>query len=289
METIKNVFLNNEYLKPEQAKVSVFDRGFVFGDGVYEVIPVFGARPFRLDQHLQRLENNLDHLGIKSPVTSKEWAQIINKLITDNGSEDQSVYLQITRGEAPRDHSFPDNVTPTVLAYSHPLEYPDKITIEQGVSAITAPDIRWQRCDIKSTALLANVLMRQQAKESGVMEAILLRDDIVTEGAASNIFIVSDKLIMTPSRGYEILPGITRDLVIELAKANDIGCDETTITKEQLFAANEVWMTSSTREILPITRIDNQPVGNGKPGPMHKRMFRIYQQYKQDFRDGVIA
>ncbi|MDH5649321.1 MAG: D-amino-acid transaminase [Gammaproteobacteria bacterium] len=289
MDNINTVFLNNEFLKPEQAKVSAFDRGFVFGDGVYEVIPVFGKRPFRLGQHMQRLNNSLSHLGIPNPMPAEKWQEVIQQLINSNGAEDQSIYFQITRGPAARDHCFPENMTPTVFGYSQTLKYPDQKTLEQGVSAITAPDIRWLRCDIKAIALLANVLMRQQAKEKGVTEAILLRDGRVTEGAASNIFIVSNNTLMTPPKGDQILPGITRDLVIELAHANNIPCQETEITEKQLFSADEVWMTSSTKEILPITKIDNKPVGNGKPGPIHKTVFEIYKKYKQDFRSGVVS
>lgn len=288
MKDIASVYLNGQFMDPDQAQVSVFDRGFMFGDGLYEVIPVFGNRPFRLPQHLQRLRNNLGHLDIKLDVSDSNWAQIIAQLITDNGNDDQSVYIQITRGSAQRDHSFPDQSTPTVLAYSQTLKYPDRSQLEKGVSAITGDDIRWRRCDIKATALLANVLMRQRAKEQDVAENILLREGKVTEGAASNIFIVKNGHVSTAAKSARILPGITRDLVIELLQQNNINFDEADISENELFDADEVWMTSSTKEILAITHINNKAIGSGKPGPMHKKIFAIYQTYKQAFRDGTV-
>ena len=187
---------------------------------------------------------------------------------------------------APRDHAFPQNVTPTVFAYAQPLKYSPPEQLAQGVAAVTTEDIRWSRCDIKSIALLANALLRQQAIEQGAAEAILVRDGVVTEGAASNIFIVKKNRLLTAPKGPYILPGITRDLVVEIAGANEIACDELPVSIEALHAADEVWMTSSTKEILPITRIDGHPVGKGAPGPMHARMFALYKEYKQAFTRG---
>ncbi|MHB8347218.1 MAG: D-amino acid aminotransferase [Acidiferrobacterales bacterium] len=280
------VYLNGEFMLPSSARISVFDRGFVFGDGVYEVIPVYGGRPFRLAHHLQRLDASLAAIRISNPMTPREWENIFLELAGECGPIDQSIYLEVTRGVAPRDHAFPAGVTPTVFAYAQPLTYPAIDQVQEGVRAITVPDIRWSRCDIKAIALLANVLMRQNAVEHGCTEAILVRDDRVTEGSASNIFIVSGGVLSTPSKGPFILPGITRDLVIELSHANEIPCVEKEIHKSELFSADEVWMTSSTKEILSIVRIDDRRIGTGRPGPMHARLQALYQDYKHAFRRG---
>jgi D-alanine transaminase len=287
MTNMHMVYLNGEFLPPDQAKVSVFDRGFIFGDGVYEVIPVFGGRLFRLPHHLTRLDASLAAIRLRNPHTPPEWKKIFTRLLAE-GTGDQSIYLQITRGVAPRDHAFPPNVTPTVFAYAQPLKYSPPEQLLQGVAAVTTADIRWQRCDIKAIALLANALLRQQAIDQGAAEAILVRDGVVTEGAASNIFVVKNGRLVTPPKGPFILPGITRDLVAEIARAKGIPCDELPVKIEMLRSADEVWLTSSTKEILPITRIDGQGVGNGKPGPMHEKMFALYKEYKQAFIQGQV-
>ena len=283
---MQHVYLNGEFLPSDRARVSVFDRGFIFGDGVYEVIPVFGGRLFRLPHHLSRLDASLAAIHLRNPHTAQEWNTIFTRLLGKNETEDQSIYLQITRGVAPRDHAFPPNITPTVFAYAQPLKYSPPEQLAQGVAAVTAADIRWQRCDIKAIALLANALLRQQAIDQGAAEATLVRDGVVTEGAASNIFVVKSGRLVTAPKGPFILPGITRDLVVEIARANSIACDELPVKIEALTSADEVWLTSSTKEILPITRIDGQPVGSGKPGPMHARMFALYKEYKQAFIQG---
>ena len=288
MTNMSQVYLNGQFLPPDQATVSVFDRGFIFGDGVYEVIPVFGGRLFRLPHHLSRLDASLASIRLRNPHTVQEWKSIFTRLLGEDSKGDQSIYLQITRGVAPRDHAFPPNVTPTVFAYAQPLKYSPPEQLAQGVAAVKAADIRWQRCDIKAIALLANALLRQQAIDQGAVEAILVRDGVVTEGAASNIFIVKSGRLITPPKGPFILPGITRDLVVEIANANGINCDELPVKVEMLSAADEVWLTSSTKEILPITRIDGQPVGSGKPGPVHARMFALYKEYKQAFIEGKV-
>lgn len=288
MANLSQVYLNGEFLPPDQARVSVFDRGFIFGDGVYEVIPVFGGRLFRLSHHLSRLDASLAAIRLRNPHTPPEWKNIFTRLLSSDGTGDQSIYLQITRGVAPRDHAFPPNITPTVFAYAQPLKYSPAEQLAQGVAAITTEDIRWRRCDIKAIALLANALLRQQAIDQGAAEAILVRDGVVTEGAASNIFIVKNGRLVTAPKGPFILPGITRDLVVEIARAKNIACDELPVKIEMLRSADEVWLTSSTKEILPITRIDGQPVGSGKPGPMHARMFALYKEYKQAFIQGKV-
>jgi len=279
------VYLNGDFLPIERAQISVMDRGFVFGDGVYEVIPVYGGRLFRLEQHLQRLARSLAEIRLADPLSGDQWRHCLQDLVTRNGDGDQSVYVQITRGIAPRDHAFPKEVKPTVYAASSPLRPQAAEVVEDGVAAICMPDIRWQRCDIKAITLLANILLRQQAIDEGAVEAILVRDGLVNEGAASNLFIVKGGELITPPKGAYLLPGITRDLVLELAAAHAITFREAAITPQDLADAEEVWLTSSTREILPVTRLDKRAVGNGKPGPLWRRMTALYQDYKQGVRE----
>ncbi len=277
-------YLNGEYLPLESASVPVLDRGFIFGDGVYEVIPVYAGKPFRLFHHLERLNNSLQAIRLNNPLTDDEWEIVIQQVINHNGDGDQSVYLQVTRGVARRDHGFPGDVQPTIFIMSNPFKPVEPELLQKGVAAITLDDIRWQYCHIKSIALLPNILLRQQALEAGAVEAILLRNNEVTEGAASNVFIVLDGKILTPPKGECLLPGITRDLVVELAQANRLDREERAISRDELLRAEEIWVTSSTREILPITWLNEQPVGNGKPGPVWQRIYQIYQDYKEQLR-----
>lgn len=288
MNGIRQVYLNGTFLPPAQAQVSAFDRGFVFGDGVYEVIPVFGGRLFRLPRHLARLDNSLREIRMTSPLPAAEWQRVFEHLVEIQGGGELSIYLQITRGVAPRDHAFPPNLTPTVFAYATPLKYPPAEQVERGITAITAPDIRWLRCDIKAIALLPNAMLRSQALDANAAEAILLRDGFMTEGAASNIFVVHGGHLLTPPKGPLILPGVTRDLVLELARAHNVPCAEEAVSEAALRSADEIWMTSSTKEILAITRLDGKPVGNGKPGPMHARLLTLYKEYKRDFGEGRV-
>lgn len=282
------VYLNGNYLPPEQAQVSAFDRGFVFADGVYEVIPAYGGRPFRLPQHLTRLDNSLAAIRLANPLSAREWQNIFARLVEANGGDDQSVYLQVTRGPAPRDHAFPAKIQPSVFAYAQAFKYPEPAQRAAGVAAITVPDIRWQRCDIKAIALLPNVLMRQQATEQGAAEAILIRDGFMTEGSASNIFVVINNTLVTPPKGPFILPGVTRDLVLELARAHKIPCEERAVTEAELRKASEIMLSSSIKELLSITRLDGEPVGSGKPGAMQMRLHALYQDYIRDFRAGKV-
>ena len=288
MHNFRLVYLNGEFLPPERAMVSAFDRGFVFGDGVYEVIPVFGRRLFRLPHHLARLQRSLAEVRLPNPLSATQWEEILARLIRDISADNQSVYMQITRGPAPRDHAFPPQVNPTVFAYAQPTKPPAPETLAQGIAAVTVPDIRWARCDIKATALLANALLRQQAADRGAAEALLVRDGIVTEGAASNIFVVRGDALYTPPNGPFILPGITRDLVLELAHAHAIPAHEQALSQAALLDADEIWITSSMREILPVTRLNDRAVGNGKPGPLHARLYALYQDYKRAFCEGRV-
>jgi D-alanine transaminase len=280
------VYLNGKMLPVEEAKISVLDRGFLLGDGVYEVIPAYGGCLFRLEQHLQRLQNSLDAIRISNPHTNAEWEKILKELIAQDSAADQSVYLQVTRGvAAKRDHAFPDKVVATVFAMSNRIASISDETLQHGVAAITLDDIRWQRCDIKAITLLANVMLRQHAHDEGAAESILINQGYAIEGAASNLFIVLGGRIITPPKSSHLLPGVTRDLVLELAGQHQLDYEERPIPTQDLLQADEIWMTSSTKEILPVTTLDQHPVGDGKPGPAWKKMIELYRQYKQQLRN----
>jgi D-alanine transaminase len=284
---MSTAYLNGEFRPLSEMQVSVMDRGFLFGDGVYEVIPVYGGRLFRLTHHLKRLSNSLDAVRIPNPLSADAWETMLNDLVGRNGGGDQAVYLQVTRGVAPRrDHAFPDNVSPTLFAMSTPMAASVDSDSVTGITAITLPDIRWKLCNVKAITLLPNVLLRQQAIDSDGAEAILIKDGFAIEGAASNIFIVSNGLLITPANGPALLPGITRDLIIELAASHAIPFREADITEEQLFSADEIWLTSSTREISPVIRLDDNVIGGGIPGPLWRRMISLYQDYKTAIRNG---
>jgi len=276
------VYLNGKFLPIEEAYVPVLDRGFIFGDGVYEVIPVYSKHPFRLREHLFRLTHSLAGLRLENPHSLEEWEALTTSLIAQNTAEDQSVYLQVTRGPAPRDHAFPKHSVPTVFMMSNPLITPSAEQVEQGVSAISTNDIRWDRCDLKAIALLPNVLLRQMAVDVGSVETILFRDGILTEGAASNIFAVENGVILGPPKDKHMLPGITYDLVIEMAEAHQIPVEIGYFDEARIRKADELWITSSTKEILAIVTLDGKPVGNGKPGPIFHRMYQHYQDYKNE-------
>ena len=281
------IYLNGEFLSIEQARISVLDRGFIFGDGVYEVIPVYSRHPFRLDEHLRRLQASLNSIRLVNPHDDQTWMRLIRRLVELNAPEDQSLYMHITRGPAKRDHAFPKVITPTVFLMSNPLTTPPQHQVRDGVCAITAVDNRWLRCDIKAIALLPNVLLRQEAVEAGCVEAVLLRDGFMTEGAASNIFLVRNGVVLAPPKNHLVLPGITYDVVLELAQVSGIPYQIREIPEAELRSAQEIWLTSSTREVLAITQLDDAPVGNGKPGPMFARMYALYQNYKnQVMRSG---
>ena len=280
-------YLNGEFLPLAETRISVMDRGFLFGDGVYEVIPVYGGRLFRLEHHLKRLQNSLDAIRISNPLGTAEWQAMLTELVARNEGDDQAVYLQITRGVAEkRDHAFPADATPTLFAMSTAMAESLDIDAVPGVTAVTLEDIRWNLCNVKAITLLPNVLLRQQAIDVGSTEAILIKDGLVIEGAASNVFVVSNGLLMTPPNGPALLPGITRDLIIELAVNNAIPFREADITQQQLFAAEEIWLTSSTREISAVIQLNDQLINAGKPGPLWRRMINLYQDYKQAIRKG---
>ena len=268
----------------EEACIPVLDRGFIFGDGVYEVIPVYSRHGFRLPEHLSRLQHSLDGISLTNPYSDEEWTKLINELVASNAGEDQYLYLHITRGVAKRDHAFPrPPVVPTIFMMSNPLTTPPEELLQSGVGAVTAQDNRWLRCDIKSIALLPNVLLRQMAVDAGCAETILVRDDeFMTEGAASNIFVVKNGRLLAPPKNHFMLPGITYDVVLEIAAAHGIPYQVRKVTKEELFQADEILLTSSTKEVLAITHLDGQPVGQGKPGPMFDKLYSLYQDFKRD-------
>lgn len=281
------VYLNGEYLPQSQARVSVLDRGFLFGDGVYEVIPVFGGTPLRLNEHLDRLQRSMNRVGLQNPLSIPDWNEIFQTLLERNPGDDRSIYLQVTRGVSPvRDLSVAEGIVPTVFVMVNDIKPVDYATLERGIEAITVDDFRWKACDIKSVSLIANVMIRLQANRSSVVDAIMVRDGLVTEGTASNIFVVRENEIATPPKSECLLPGITRDLVIELARANGFIIEERDIKESELETADEIWLTSSTREIAPVVKINKHTVGNGTAGEYWKTMIAIYQAYKQELRNG---
>lgn len=279
------LYLNGAFVAPQQAMISVMDRGFLFGDGVYEVIPAYAGRPLRAAEHLQRLDNSLRGIGLQAPLSLAEWSAIFTRLLAAEPDADQALYLQVTRGAAAhRDHRFPARPTPTVMAMAKPMSARDPAVAEQGVAVVTREDIRWLRCDIKTTSLLAAVLLRQSAQEAGAEEAILVRDGLALEGSTSNLFIVQDGQLITPPKGPLLLAGITRDLVLELARQVKIPIRERDIAVAELQGADEVWISSSTREVMPVTRLDDRPLGAGCPGPLWRRIDACYQAFKAELR-----
>ncbi|HZN26456.1 MAG TPA: D-amino acid aminotransferase [Burkholderiales bacterium] len=275
------VYLNGEYMPLEQARIPVLDRGFIFGDGVYEVIPVYSRHPFRLPQHLARFERSHEAIRIKNPLTDAEWARLVNDLIARNSGDDQSIYLQVTRGVAKRDHAFPQDTKPTVFGMSSSLSTPSKATVEAGIPAITAVDYRWLKCDVKSTSLLGNCLLRQAAADAGAIEVVMFRDGFLTEGSSSNVFAIKNGTILATPKNNLVLPGITYDVVIELAQAHAVPLEVRPITEAEVRAADELWVTSSTKEVLAVTSLDGKAVGTGKPGPVFRRMHQLYQDFKR--------
>jgi len=278
---MNKVFLNGEFLAPEDAKVPVLDRGFIFGDGVYEVVPVYSRVPFRLDEHLARLERSLGETRIRNPYSRAQWRDLIYRLVDAQAFEDQAVYFQVTRGVAKRDHAFPKGVEPTVFMMSNPLVNPPPEQVEKGGAAISAQDNRWQRCDIKSISLIGNCLLRQLSAEQGLAETILFRDGKLTEASACNVFVVKRGAILSPPKSNLILPGITYDVVTELARANGLPLEFRDVTEAEVRAADELWVSSSSKEVFPIVELDGNKIGDGRPGPVFKRMYRLYQEFKQ--------
>jgi D-alanine transaminase len=278
------VYLNGEFMPLEAARIPVLDRGFIFGDGVYEVVPVYSRRPFRMAEHLRRLQHSLDGIRLANPLSDAQWTALMTDIIAKNESagEDQSVYLQVTRGVAKRDHAFPKDVKQTVFMMSSPLTTPSQEQIDHGASAITAADFRWLKCDVKSVSLLGNCLLRQMAVDAGATETILFRDGKLTEASASNVFVVKNGVLLAPPKNHLVLPGITYDVVLEIARAREFEVEVRDISEAETRSADEIWVTSSTKEVLAITTLDGKPVGDGKPGMLFRRMHALYQDFKRD-------
>ena len=274
------VFLNGKFLPIEQAMVPVLDRGFIFGDGVYELIPVYSRAPFRMDDHLARLERSLGAVRIKNPYTREKWREIILQLVAQQPWDDQAVYFQVTRGVAKREHAFPAGVEPTVFVMCNPLVNPPRELVEKGGIAVSAVDNRWLRCDIKSISLIGNCLLRQVSADAGAQETILFRDGKLTEASASNVFVVKRGVLLSPPKSNLILPGITYDVVTEIAQAGKVPLEFRDVTEAEVRNADEVWVTSSSKEILAIVALDGKPVGDGRPGPLFKRAYALYQEFK---------
>jgi D-alanine transaminase len=279
-------YLNGAFQPLEQATISPMDRGFLFGDGVYEVIPVYSRRPFRLDEHLGRLQRSLDAIRLPNPLAVAQWQAVVGRLVAEFDTDDCSILLQVTRGPmAVRNHAFPATITPSVFCLAESLHTPPAALREQGIRAISTADIRWLRCNVKATSLLANCLLRQMAIDAGCAETILFRDGFLSEGAASNIFVVKDGVLLAPQQNHLMLTGITYDVVLELAATHGLQTEVRDISEAEVRAADEVWMTSSTKEVLPIVDLDDRKVGvgetAGKPGPIFWQMYGWYQDFKQ--------
>jgi D-alanine transaminase len=274
------VYLNGRFLPQDEAKVSVLDRGFIYGDGVYELIPVYRRQPFRLPQHLSRLQRSLDGIRLANPHSDAEWESRIRDLIARQPFEQQGVYLQVTRGVAKRDHAFPKDVPATVFMMSNPLATPPQEQVENGVAVVTAEDNRWRRCDLKTISLVGNVLMRQLAADAGAIETVMFRDGFLTEASASNVLVVIGGEIVAPPKDNLILPGITYDAAIEFAQEAGMPFSIRPVARGEALEADEMWLSSSTKEVLAVTTVDGKPFRGGKPGPVFRRIYELFQQHK---------
>jgi D-alanine transaminase len=267
-------WLNGDFLPLAEARISPLDRGFLFADGIYEVVPVYDGQPFQLEAHLDRLEYSLGEIRIDNPLSRDAWRGMIRELVARNGAGDQTVYFQVTRGaDDKRDHGFPEvPLTPTCFAMSSALPRPPEHFAREGARASLVEDIRWKRCDIKATTLLPNALAKQAAREAGADEALLHRDGQLIEGSSMTLFLVEKGELYTPPKSSSILPGITRDVILRLASELGIRVHETSLDLDRLAQAEELWFTSSSREIMPVTRVDEQVIGDGRPGPVWKQL-----------------
>jgi D-alanine transaminase len=269
-------YLNGEYLPLSGARIPVLDRGFIFGDGVYEVVPAYHQRPFRIEPHLDRLQRSLAEVRIDNPHTRDEWRAIIDRLIRSSTAHDLIVYIQVTRGVARRDFAFPRNVTPTVFAMASALTRPSAAQRDLGLRAISVPDLRWLRCDIKSVSLLGAVLARQHAAERGADEVVQHRDGRLTEGSASNVWLVKAGRVLAPPRDHLILEGIRYRFIEELCDLSSIPFEARVITMEEVRSADELMLSAATREVLAIVELDGRPIGDGRPGPVYRQLRRGY-------------
>jgi len=278
----QTVYLNGEFMPIEEARVPVLDRGFIFGDGIYEVVPAYYGRCFRWPRHLARLARNLAAVAIDNPLTDQGWTELVGQIMSMHDWPDQFVYMQVTRGVARRDHAFPKGVAPTVFAMASELVLPTPAQLEHGIEAITLPDERWLHCDIKSTSLLGNVLARQAAVQAGAAECVMFRDGFLTEGSASNIWLVRNGQVFAPPRDNLILEGVRYGLIEELCAKTRIPLQVRRILREEVLLADELLLSSATREVLAITRLDARAVGTGRPGPVFAALHAAYQQAKAE-------
>ena len=273
-------YLNGSFLPLAEAKVSPFDRAFLFGDAVYEVIPVYASRPFRLRQHLDRLNRSLGGIRMSAPMPHGDWAHVCQELISRNDASDAYLYMQVTRGaEFGRNHVWPEGLKPTVFAYCTELDPLPLTLVENGVAAVTAPEIRWARRDIKATSLLGNILLKKLSADAGAFETIMLENGELTEGSTTTVHVVKDSVIHTPPNSHHILPGTTRDVVTELADLLSIRNVSAPVSESALRGADEIWLAFSTRGVLPVTKLDRVAVGSGMPGPLFKRMSIAFANY----------
>ena len=283
-------YLNGEFTALKDAKISVLDRGFIFGDGVYEVVPAYAGKLFRFDHHMARLDRSLAELRINNPMTHAEWRELALKLIaayaksTGTSAEkgDQLIYIQVTRGVAMRDHPMLPGLTPTVFVMVNPMKLPSAQQRALGVACVTADDFRWEKAHIKSTSLLGAVFARQISVDAGALETVMFRDGYLSEAAASNVWVVKDGKVMGPPKDKLVLEGIRYGLIEEMCRASSIGFELRRITLAEVLAADELLLSSATKEVLPVTLLDGQPVGNGKPGPIYATLYAAYQQAKRE-------
>ncbi len=286
MQTIPDFlcYLNGEYLPLSQAKVSVLDRGFIFGDGVYEVVPVYGRKLFRFDEHMARLSRSLGKVRIENPLDRAQWLEKARHLVSAQAAEDQLVYLQVTRGVAWRDHVMPAGTQPTVFMMASPMKPATPEQRHHGVACVTARDFRWERGDIKSISLLGNVLARQMSADHGAAETIMFRNGFLTEASASNVWIVHEGAVLGPPKSEHVLEGIRYELIRELCEEEGIAYNLRPIPETEVLAADEIMLSSATKEVLPVTTLDDNPVGHGtlrgKPGPVYARLYQAYQRAK---------
>lgn len=275
------VYLNGNMTPLSEAKIPVLDRGFIFGDGIYEVVPIYARKPFRAKQHLQRLFRGLAAIGIDNPHTEAEWLDLVSQVVQAAPMSDQLIYIQVTRGVARRSHAFPNTeMTPTVLIMGNPLTLPSDEARAAGVACVSMEDKRWLHCEIKSISLLGNVLAAQNAAENNANESIQFRDGFLTEGSASNVWIVRQGILAGPPTDNLILEGIRYGLMEELCAANDIPFQSRRISRDEVFAADEVLLSSASKEVLPVVTIDGKSIGNGQPGPIYKKLYKAYQKAK---------
>ena len=292
-------YLNGTYTTIDQAHVSVMDRGFIFGDGIYEVVPVYKGRPFRMQHHLSRMRRSLTETRIKNPLSDEAWQGIIDRVISDYAAQqgravdesDQMVYIQITRGVALRDHVMPEDIAPTVFVMTNAMKMPTPAQRAQGVACVTADDFRWERAHIKSTSLLGAVFARQISYDADALETVMFRDDLLSEAAASNVWVVKDGSVMGPLKDNHVLEGIRYDLIAEICAAQNIGYELKDISRADVMNADELLLSSATKEVLPITLLNGKPVGDGQPGPIYAALYAGYQTAKAagDMTDPITA